>query len=179
MPSSVVTTHPTTTPSSSARPKPATSAATPKPAASQTPPKSAIAAATAKAVAQPSQTPVPHLAVAATAAPATTKPVAATPKPATASGDDRAAGVVRSYLEALARGDRATAGSYLASGLPSETFMSPNARIESIHASPLGTAQYRVTADVQTTDGEYYVIYTVQQGSGGLQITDHYALKPQ
>jgi hypothetical protein len=95
------------------------------------------------------------------------------------SSDDRAAALVRSYLEALARGDRVAASSYLASGAPNETFMTPDARIESIRSSSVGPQQYRVTADVQTTSGEYYVTFTVEENPAGLAITDHFSIKTQ
>jgi len=78
----------------------------------------------------------------------------------------------------LARGDRATATTYLAHGLPSENFVDSSSRILSIRPSAAGN-QYKVTADVQTSTGEYYITFTLQQGSGGLQITDHYSIKPQ
>jgi len=39
--------------------------------------------------------------------------------------------------------------------------------------------QYKVTADVQATSGEYYVTFTVEETPGGLQITDHYAIQPR
>jgi hypothetical protein len=96
-----------------------------------------------------------------------------------ASSDDRASALVRSYLQALARGDRSTASSYLASGAPNETFMTPDSRIESIRSSSVGPQQYRVTADVQTTSGEYYVTFTVEQNPGGFSITDHFSIKTQ
>lgn len=121
--------------------------------------------------------PVAHLPAAPKAMPAAS--VAAAPKPvAEAPGDDRAAAIVRSYLNALARGDRATAAGYLAHGTPSEVFMDTSARIESIRSANLGT-EYKVTADVQTNNGEYYVTFTLAPGPAGLQITDHYAIKPQ
>jgi hypothetical protein len=94
------------------------------------------------------------------------------------SGDTRAAAVVRSYLGALAHGDRETATSYLAHGTPTETFMNSGARIASIRTAAGGAEQYTVTADVQTSSGEYYTTFTVQQGPIGLQITDHYTIKP-
>lgn len=85
---------------------------------------------------------------------------------------------MRSYLGAMARGDRATATSYLASGLPNEAFMDSSARIVSLRPRALGS-QYRVTADVQTSTGEYYITFTLEPGPGGLQIIDHYAIKTQ
>ncbi|MBV8489362.1 MAG: hypothetical protein JO199_02440 [Candidatus Eremiobacteraeota bacterium] len=42
-----------------------------------------------------------------------------------------------------------------------------------------GTQTYKVTADVTTSNGEYYITFTVAPGPGGLQITDHYAIKTQ
>jgi hypothetical protein len=113
-------------------------------------------------------------------------PSTSTPAPAAAttpapnfvsSGPDQAATIVRSYLGALARGDRATATSYLAHGLPSEGFMDANSRIVSVRPQADGS-QYKVSADVQTSTREYYITFTLQQGTGGLQITDHYAIKP-
>ncbi|MGC1382126.1 MAG: hypothetical protein WA814_14015, partial [Candidatus Baltobacteraceae bacterium] len=89
-----------------------------------------------------------------------------------------AVSVVRSYLGALARGDRATAASYLAHGTPNEPFMNSLAHVATIHSASAGPQQYEVTADVQTPEGEYYVTFTLQQGPGGLQITDHYTIKP-
>lgn len=94
------------------------------------------------------------------------------------AGPDQAATIVRSYLGALARGDRATATSYLAHGLPSEGFMDANSRILSVR-SESSASPYKVSADVQTSTGEYYITFTLQQGTGGLQIIDHYAIKPQ
>jgi hypothetical protein len=94
------------------------------------------------------------------------------------AGPDQAATIVRSYLGALARGDRATATSYLAHGLPSEGFMDANSRILSVHPES-SVSPYKVSADVQTSTGEYFITFTLQQGTGGLQIVDHYAIKPQ
>lgn len=83
---------------------------------------------------------------------------------------------MRSYLGALARGDRATATSYLARGLPGEVFMDPSARIVSVRSTS-DAAPYHVSADVETTTGEYYLTFTLEPGQGGLQITDHYSIK--
>jgi curli biogenesis system outer membrane secretion channel CsgG len=114
---------------------------------------------------------------------ATSRPIAvATPIPAAAPkapAADPAASVVRSYLNALAHGDRATASTYLAGGSASETFMSGEAQIESIRSTPQGNSSYLVTADVKSGGVEYYATFTVAPGPGGLQITDHYWIKPQ
>lgn len=55
--------------------------------------------------------------------------------------------------------------------------MDSSARVLSVHSSGAGGSQYKVTADVQTSTGEYYVTFALEPGTGGLQITDHYAIK--
>lgn len=57
--------------------------------------------------------------------------------------------------------------------------MSQQAQIQSLRSAKVGASQYQVTADVQTAAGEYYVTFTVESGPAGLQITDHYSIKPQ
>ncbi|MBV9233800.1 MAG: hypothetical protein JO030_07145 [Candidatus Eremiobacteraeota bacterium] len=159
---------------------------TAEPTAAATPTTAETAAVTPKAtrrIAAASATPA--LVARATVAPAPIRPTAAPSHLAVAAGPTNApsssdpAGVVRAYLGALARGDRQTASGYLAHGTPTESFMTPGARIATIRSSSIGAQQYRVTADVQTGSGEYYVTFTVGAGPGGLQITDHYAIKPQ
>jgi hypothetical protein len=134
---------------------------------------------------------VPHMPAVATATPkaivATTRPVAvATPAPAAsiaaappkASAGDPAVSLVRSYLESLAHGDRATANTYLAGGSASETFMSGESQIQSVRSTPGSNSGYQVTADVKSGGVEYYGTFTVVPGPSGLQITDHYWIKP-
>lgn len=176
---------PTPTLSATAKPSPVASASpTAKPAAIPT------LKETPKPVPPPSArivyvTPAPHRA--APTSDVAFTPSAGTPQVASATtaapnyvpaGPDQAATIVRSYLGALARGDRATATSYLAHGLPSEGFMDANSRILSVR-SESSASPYKVSADVQTSTGEYYITFTLQQGTGGLQIIDHYAIKPQ
>jgi outer membrane biosynthesis protein TonB len=181
----------------------------PRPQATPIPSPSATPRSTGSPAATPSQTPAPKrlrksvTVIAAARAKSTQTPQSLPPTPsrtpaqkpiatvaathtaaphasaAAASTDDRAASLVRSYLQALEHGDRSGAAAYLASGAPSETFMTPDSHIESIRSSSLGAQQYRVTADVQTASGEYYVTFTVEQSPGGLAITDHYSIKPQ
>jgi hypothetical protein len=141
----------------------------PVPSATPTRAPAPVATATRKAVVA---------AIVATARPS----AVATPAPAAppkAPAADPAASLVRSYLEALARGDRATANTYLASGSASETFMNGDAQIESIRSTPQSNSNYLVTADVKSGGVEYYATFTVAPGPGGLQITDHYYIKPQ
>lgn len=177
---------PTATPRASAKPS-----AKPSPSASPSPSALPSPKPTPKPESSPSArvvyvTPAPHHAVSAPVnnvftPPAATPAVAAATTPApnfVPAGADQAASIVRSYLGALARGDRATATTYLAHGLPSEGFMDANSRIVSIRPEAAGS-QYKVSADVQTSTGEYFITFTLQAGTGGLQITDHYAIKPQ
>ena len=156
------------------------------PTAKSTPPPRVTPAARVSPTARPT---VRASVATATHAPATVSPAPritpapsrTTPTPAAAAtpvaGDP--AGVVRAYLGALARGDRQTAAGYLSTGAPTESFMTAGSRIAAIRSTAVGAQQYRVTADVQTSSGEYYVTFTLAPGPGGLQITDHYAIKPQ
>jgi len=174
------TTRPSPKPARSAEPSPTPSAKTA--AAKTAAPKSSVSAASRAVV---YITPAPMARKSPAAAPATARPTAAPAAAATvapnyvsASAGD-AVGIVRSYLGAIARGDRATATSYLAHGLPSEGFMDPTSRILSIRPEKSGNQQYKVTADVQTSTGEYYITFRLEPGPGGLQITDHFAIKTQ
>jgi hypothetical protein len=53
--------------------------------------------------------------------------------------------------------------------------MDSGSKILSVHSNAQGN-QYKVSADVQTSSGEYYITFSLEQGPGGLQITDHYAI---
>ncbi len=57
--------------------------------------------------------------------------------------------------------------------------MSSGSHIASIRSANVGPDTYKVTADVETTSGEYYVTFTLEPGPTGLQITEHYAIKTQ
>lgn len=182
---------PTPTPSGTGKPseKPSEKPS-PNPSASALPSASPTRKPSPKPVPTPSSrvvyvTPAPHRPTQApnnVFTPSAATPAAAsaaTPAPNYVPGtSDQAASIVRSYLGALARGDRATATTYLAHGLPSEGFIDANSRIVSIH-NENSASPYKVSADVQTSTGEYYITFTLQQGTGGLQIVDHYAIKPQ
>jgi hypothetical protein len=176
-PSATATSKPTVTPKPSPAPARAakliaTASASPLPTASHSRSAAPVAAA------PPTPQPVASAAV-VTHAVAHVKPAPTPPTAAIAPEGDQASTVVRSYLNALARGDRTTAATYLARGVPTETFMSNGSHIESIRSASIGHEQYQVTADVQTNSGEYYITFTVQQGPGGAQIADHYWIKPQ
>jgi len=57
--------------------------------------------------------------------------------------------------------------------------MSSGSHISSIRSASVGPDTYKVTADVETASGEYYVTFTLEPGPAGLEITDHYAIKTQ
>ncbi|HEV3090149.1 MAG TPA: hypothetical protein VGX91_01765 [Candidatus Cybelea sp.] len=111
----------------------------------------------------------------------TPKPVPATAAPARVpAAQEHATSIVRSYLEALARGDRATARSYMASGeTPSEDFMNPGSQIASMRSQDAGDGRYKVTVDVRNGSDEYYDTFELEPGPAGLQITGSFAIKPQ
>ena len=172
-PTAASTASPTPTPPPTQSPAPTKKAAKPTP----TPTAAPIPSAT------PTRAPAPIATATRKPVVATSRPIAvATPAPVAppkAAASDPAGSLVRSYLQALARGDRATAGTYLANGSASETFMNGEAQIESIRSSPQSNSSYLVTADVKSGRVEYYATFTVAPGPGGLQITDHYWIKPQ
>jgi hypothetical protein len=84
---------------------------------------------------------------------------------------------VRAYVGALADGDSATATGYLASGIPSESFINPNveAQITNVQTTRNGDGSFTVTAQIQTAKGSYLETFTLRQGPYGMQITDHTA----
>jgi hypothetical protein len=91
----------------------------------------------------------------------------------------QAENVVRYYLDALARGDVGEARSYLSGSDPTESsFMTHSAHLTSLHASAAGGSTYDVNADVSTSQGEYFITFTVDVEPGGAIITDHTAIKP-
>ncbi len=158
---------PTSRPSPTPRPSPS---ASPRVSPSATP---AVAATTVAAVTSKPATarPLGASSHSATAAPVAPAPV--TPAPA-ASSDDGAVWVVRSYVQAVARGDRAAAANFLMHGSATEPFLSADSQIESIRSAALGDSRYNVTADVRTDSGEFRGTFTLEQGASGLQISDHY-----
>jgi hypothetical protein len=168
---------PSAMPSSSPRPSPNPThvpSPSPKPAATEavvviTPPPRASAASEEPA---PAATPAAESSLAA-------EPTPASPASPGTLGSDRASSVVRSYLEAVARGDQSTAAGYLTSGLPNESYMTPSAKIASISSDKNADGTYKVTADVITPKGEYFETFRVENGPYGYQISDHYTIKVQ
>ncbi|HEY1681344.1 MAG TPA: hypothetical protein VGF98_06905 [Candidatus Tumulicola sp.] len=168
-PTASPSTSPSTSPQPSKSPK-ASPTQTTRVALSPHPVSSAIVHQIAEAPPQPDRGVPSRPAVEPTATPA------ATPAPAAPDGSERAAGVVRSYLSALASGNRALATTYLSSGTPGEVFMDSTAHVVSLKSTASGTG-YHVAAEVQTAAGAYAVTFSVEPGTSGLQITDHYAIK--
>ena len=177
--SSLPSSAPTFTPKAAATPA---GPASPAPTVATTSPRPSP-----KATVAPTSSPRPHPSPSstprATATPSPKphpKPVAivtAHPGPQTAA--DRAEGVARLYLDALSRGKTAEARSYLASGEPTESsFMDASAHIVSLRSSPNADGSYKVDADLTTSNGEYYVAFTVEVTPGGAVITDHTSIKP-
>jgi hypothetical protein len=185
------TAHPSYKPSHAASPSASTSAS-PSPSAKRSP---SVAVATlhptATARATPTiviLTPTPAatrvaLATRAPTAAPTVAPTAAsvaTPTPVLITGAnsaDHAAAIVRAYIGSLARGDSATAAGYLASGLPTESFINPNVTVNvaDLRTGRTGDGGYAVTAQIVTSKGTYLTSFTLRMGTYGMQITDHSA----
>ena len=94
-----------------------------------------------------------------------------------ANSSDHASAIVRAYISSLARGDSATAAGYLASGLPTESFINPNVTVNvaDLRTSRNGDGSYAVTAQIVTSKGTYVASFTLRMGTYGMQITDHSA----
>jgi len=136
--------------------------------------------------ARPSFTPLPGTTAtfAPTASPTSietpTAASVATPTPVLITGAnsaDHAAAIVRAYIGSLARGDSATAAGYLASGLPTESFINPNVTVNvaDLRTGRTGDGGYAVTAQIVTSKGTYLTSFTLRMGTYGMQITDHSA----
>ncbi len=94
-----------------------------------------------------------------------------------ANSPEHAASIVNAYIAALARGDSSTAAGYLASGLPTETFINPNVtvNVSDLRTSRNSDGSYNVTAQVVTSKGTYFTSFTLRVGPYGMQITEHSA----
>jgi hypothetical protein len=184
-PAPSITTSPRTSASPLARPSSAPSptaspSTSPTPSASTTPGATPSPHRTVHPVTHASVVaalpPAPRESIARATAPAVISTAAPVTAPAAPSGSARAESVVRSYLSAVASGNRALATTYLAGGVPGEVFMDSTAHVVSLNSASSGTG-YRVSADVVTSNGEYALTFSLSPGASGLQITDHYAIK--
>jgi hypothetical protein len=143
-----------------------------------TPAPAAPAAPTAPAK-EPQPTPAP-----ATPAPATAAPATAAPDDVTSGFGRQAAGVVRAYLAAVARGD--TDGAYAQLGttagvatgaLPEAGIVTRATRIVHVEARG-GDSAVTVNVDMQTPSGAYFGQYTVHRsGNGAAIIVQHSIFK--
>lgn len=171
----------------SEKPSPAASAsASPGAAASAAP--VAARAATPAPHAAATRTPPPVIIITPSPAPTVAPTVAPTPAPAATAtpvqiigeaSARHAAAIVRAYIGALANGDISTATGYLASGIPSESFINPNVNvtINDLRTAANGDGSYTVTAQIATAKGSYLETFTVRRTTYGLQITGHNAVR--
>ena len=130
-------------------------------------------------------TPAPgHAANTPVTATATPPPVVAAPTNSPvlitgANNAEHASSIVSAYIAALERGDSATAAGYLASGLPTESFINPNVtvNVSDMRTSRNSDGSYGVTAQIVTSKGTYYTSFTLRMGPYGMQITAHNATR--
>ncbi len=94
-----------------------------------------------------------------------------------ANSAEHASAIVRAYISALAHGDSATAAGYLASGLPTESFINPevSVNVADLRTSRNENGSYAVTGQIVTSKGTYIASFTLRMGTYGMQITDHSA----
>jgi len=178
------TATPSSKPAKSTRPSPRTSAS-PAPTATASPRRRVRPRATAPLVIILTPTPFasvpPTFTPAPTATPRPPPVTVATAAPVLITGANsarHAAAIVNAYIAALARGDSATATDYLASGLPTESFINPNVSVtvNGLHASRNTDGSYNVSAEVVTSKGTYLATFTLKMGAYGMQITGHNAM---
>jgi hypothetical protein len=119
-----------------------------------------------------------HIAIQATATPLAQAAATATPVLITGPNtSEHAEAIVRAYIDALARGDSATAAGYLASGLPTETFVNPNVSVNlsDVRTTRNDDGSYTVTTQIVTSKGTYVESFALRPSPLGMQITDHAA----
>jgi hypothetical protein len=181
-PSPEMTIAPTATPS-------ATSTPTAEPTPSAAPTIAATAAPTQKPTAPPAIAPTvaPTIAPTEQAAPRKTQPIArraentpaaAPTSPEVSTAEDPASRTVRSYIEALRRGDPQSAATYLGNGVPDESFIDGNTRIASINSTRNSDGSYKVDVDMKTSQGEYYETFVVASTPNGNRILDKSTTQP-
>lgn len=85
---------------------------------------------------------------------------------------------MRSYIDALRRGDPQTAATYLGNGAPDEDFIDENTRVASVNTSRNSDGSYKVIVDMQTAKGEYSETFVVAGTGNGSRILEKTAIKP-
>jgi cytoskeletal protein RodZ len=175
---------PSASPAASATPE-----ASPTAAPTATPARALKTAPPATPTIAPTVAPTPKPTIAPTVAPATPAPKPRTilpvarrtePTPAvqTVAENNPAASTVRSYIEALRRGDPQSAATYLGNGVPDEDFIDAQTRITSLNSTRNSDGSYKVAVDMQTGKGEYYETFIVAGTGTGTRILDKTAIKP-
>jgi hypothetical protein len=166
------TTRPTPAPSPTAVP---TTAPTPTLQPTAAPTTARTIAPTAAPTVK--RTPLP------TSQPRTILPVARRPEPTAAPAVSTVApstgeSTVRSYIEALRRGDPQTAATYLGNGVPDEDFIDENTRITSLDSTRNSDGSYKVVVGMRTTKGEYSETFVVAGTGTAARILEKTAIKP-
>ncbi|MDQ2871831.1 MAG: hypothetical protein M3R35_01735 [Candidatus Eremiobacteraeota bacterium] len=114
----------------------------------------------------------------ATVAPRRIEPIARKPEPpavAPATPADTSGAVVRSYINALAGGNRDSAQQYLSSGsVDQDSFIDASAHIASLTSELNADGSRKVDVNLDTASGKYFITFTVTGG----RIADHTAIKP-
>jgi hypothetical protein len=187
------TAEPTDEPTPTPEPSPSeTPAESPSPQASATPRPSPAATVTPAATATPVPTPLPTVRPTPRPLPsATPRPVAVAPStpPPIVGGEplsiaSSAPAVVRRYLNALMGGDES--GAYAALGgasgdpglaLSEESFLDPNAKIDSLKTTAVSPMEAQVDAEITSAKGTYEATYRVKYGAHGAYITSHDYIK--
>lgn len=92
---------------------------------------------------------------------------------------EHAGAIVRAYIDALANGNSATATGYLANGIPNESFLNPNVTVSiaQLRTARNDDGSFTVTAQIETSKGNYLEAFALRQTPYGLQITDHNATR--
>lgn len=173
---------PSAEPSRAAQPTasaaPTSNPATPKPVTAQ---PATPKPATPKPVAPKPITPKPITPKPVTPKPPTTKP-AATPPP---TGAGAAAATARSYLDALIRGDFASANTALGrgpdgTGFPEQEAVDRTSRINEVHTLSNGDGTYKIEIEVAGKKGTFYCTFQAARNeASAFFLSDHYCIRIQ
>jgi outer membrane biosynthesis protein TonB len=175
----------TAAPSPTVTPAP-TEAPTPSPTVAPTkaPVVAKIATPSVVPTAAPTSPPTPSPSATPVAETRKTQPIArraestASPAASPAAQENAASRTVRAYIDALRRGDPASAAAYLGNGVPDESFIDGSTRIANISSTQNSDGSYKVEVDMKTSQGEYYETFIVASTGNGARILDKTAIKP-
>lgn len=164
--------------------------------ASAQPKPNDTAAPTAASPTAPARTPAPQTPKPATPKPATPKPATArpaTPKPATPKPAPAApvgpaataAATARTYLDALIRGDYATANTALGRGpdqtdFPEREAIDRSSHITDVHTLSNGDGTYKVEIEVAGGKGTFFCTFQAARNeASAFYLSDHYCVRIQ